>query len=110
MQHPGPLPRDGQELSVGFHLVYLSSQIGVGIDDQGTPLSVVHQSLVSLAERAHQRDQVLAGQMELGDRRRVGDGVAVDSVVAEGLAHALLLDKGGEDLFVAVDNVLHAGG
>ena len=44
--------------------------------------------------------------MELGDRRRVCDGVAVDAEVAEGFAHVLLLDEGGEDLFVAVDDVL----
>lgn len=110
MQRPGPLPGDGQQLAVGFHLLDLPGEFGVAVDDQRAPLGVADQSLLPLAEHPHQGDHVFAGQVELGNGGRVGDGVAVDSQMAEGFAHALLLDEGGEDLFVAVDDVLHAGG
>lgn len=73
-------------------------------------MGVADQSLFSLAKHAHQRDHVFAGQMELGDWRRVGDGVPVDSKMAEGFAHAFLLDEGRQDLFVAVDDILDTGG
>lgn len=73
-------------------------------------MGVADQSLFSLAKHAHQGDHVFAGQVELSYRRRVGDGVPVDSQMPEGFTHALLLDEGGQDLFVAVDDVLHTGG
>lgn len=73
-------------------------------------MCVADQSLFSLAKHAHQRDHVFAGQVELGDRRRVGDGVPVDPEVAEGFAHAFLLDERRQDLFVAVDDILDTGG
>lgn len=110
MQYPRPFPWDGQQLAVGFHLVYFPGQVAVAVDDQGAPLGVADQSLFSLAKHAHQGDHVYAGQMELSDRRRVGDGVPVDSQMTEGFAHALLLDEGWQDLFVAVDDVLDTGG
>lgn len=91
-------------------MVYFPGQVDVAVDDQGAPLSIAHQSLFSLAEQAHQGDHVFAGQVELGDGGRVGDGVAVDSQVAEGFAHAFLLDEGRQDLFVAVDDVLDTRG
>lgn len=110
MQRPGPFPRNGQKLAVGFHLLYFPGEFGVAVDDQRAPLGVADQSLFSLAKHPHQGNHVFAGQVELGDGCRVGDGVAVDSQMAEGFAHALLLDEGGEDLFVAMDDVLDAGG
>lgn len=110
MQQPCPFPWDGQQLAVSFHLVYFPGEVGVAVDDQRAPLGVADQSLFSLAEHAHQGDHVFAGHVELGDGRRVGDGVPVDAEVAEGFAHALLLDEGWQDLFVAVDDVLDTGG
>lgn len=109
MQPPGPFPWDGQQLAIGFHLVYFPGEFIVAVDEQGAALGVVDQSLFSLAKPPDQRDDVSAGQMQLGDRSRVGDGVAVDSQVAKGFAHALLLDEGRQHLFVAVDDVLDAG-
>lgn len=110
MQHPRPFPWDGQQLAVSFHLVYFPGQVGVAVNDQGAPVGVADQSLFALAKHAHQGDHVFAGQMELGDGRRVGDGVPVDSQMTEGLAHAFLLDEGWQDLFVAVDDILDTGG
>lgn len=110
MQPPRPFPRDGQQLAIGFHLVYFPGQVSVTVNHHGAPLGVVDQSLFSLAKHPHQGDDVFAGEMQLGDRSCVGDGVAVDPQMAEGFAHAFLLDEGGQDLFVAVDYVLDAGG
>lgn len=110
MQHPGPLPWYGQQLAVRLHLVDFSGQFGVSVDDQSASLSVIHQSLFSLAKLAHQGDHFLPGKVQLRDGRRVGDGVPVDPVVTEGFTHALLLDEGWEDLFVAVNDVQDASG
>ena len=109
--HPtAPLHRDWQQLSVGLHQVYPPRKVCVTVDAEGAALGVVHQCLLAVAEGAHQGGGVLAGQVELCDGRRVGDGVAVDAVVAEGLGHVLLLVVGSEDLLVAVDDVLDARG
>lgn len=110
VQHPRPLPRDGQQLAAGLHMVYFAGQVGVAVDDQGAAVGVADQSLLPLAEQAHQGHHVFAGQVQLGDGGRVGDGVAVDAQVAEGFAHALLLDEGRQDLLVAVDDVLDPRG
>lgn len=110
MQQPWPFPWDGQKLAVGFHLVYFPGQVGVAVNDQSAPLGVAHQSLFPLAKIANQGDHVFTRQVELGNWRRVGDGVSVDSEMAERFAHAFLLDESGQDLFVAVNDVLDSGG
>lgn len=106
---PGPFPRDGQQLAVRLHLVDFPGQVRVTVDDHGAALGVVDQRLLPLAKPPHQVDKVHAGQVQLGDGGRVGDGVPVDPEVAKGFAHVLLLDESREDLFVAVDDVLDAG-
>lgn len=110
MQPPRPFPWDGQQLAISFHLVYFPGQVSVTVNDHGAPLGVVDQSLLALAKHPHQGDDVFAGEMQLGNRSCVGDGVPVDSQVAEGFTHAFLLDEGWQDLFVAVDYVLDTGG
>ena len=100
--------RDGQQLSIGLHLLDLPGQLLVRLDGQSTALSIVHQCLLSRTEGTHQRHGLFSGQVELSYGGRVGDGVPVDAVMTEGTTHALLFVEGREDLLVAVDDVLNS--
>lgn len=110
MQDPGFFDSDGQKLPCSLHLLYLPGQCHVTLNDQGALLGVADQGLLSRAEHAHQWEGLLRRQVKLSDGCRVGDGVAVDAIVAEGATHALFLVEGREDLFVAVDDILDTSG
>lgn len=105
----GLLGSDRQQFTSGFHLLNLPGQALICLDDQRTLLGVADQRLLARPKQPHQRQGLFGGQVQFGDGRRVGDGVAVDAVVPEGSAHALLLVEGREHLLVAVNDVLHPG-